>query len=86
MRVARTVAFVASVIAAAPLARAQNPAPDATKTGDTKVDAAQNPDDEKPATEASPAPAAAAPEPSGTGVPDTQSAAMQAYQRAASAR
>ena len=83
MRAARAVARVALVLAMAPVARAEEADSPGTKAGETKVGDTEKPDEAKPSTEGdATAHAAAAPEPSGTGVPDTQSAAMQAYQRA----
>jgi hypothetical protein len=77
-------AHVALVAAIAPLASAQPPSapkPDDAKTSEAKPDKTSKPDGEKPAEDAEAkagAEAAATP----TGTPDTQSAAMQAYQRA----
>jgi hypothetical protein len=82
MRVTPTVALVALAVAAAPLARAEDASPPSPKAGETSAGDVRSSDDEGPSSEAdAAAPATAAPEPSGS-VPDTQSAAMQAYQRA----
>ena len=77
MRVRRVLANAALVVAVSPLALAQAPA----KPSDAKVDEAPSAEGEKPAAPGAQAPA---PEPAASpaGTPDTQSAAMMAYQRA----
>jgi hypothetical protein len=77
MRVRRVLAHAALVVAVSPLASAQAPA----KPSDAKVDEAPSTEGEKPDAAGAPS---AAPEPaaSPSGTPDTQSAAMMAYQRA----
>jgi tetratricopeptide (TPR) repeat protein len=86
MRVARVIAHVALVAAAAPFAYAQSPTsspakPADAKAGEAKADETAKPDAEKAAEDGESKAGAEAPASPG-GVPDTQSAAMQTYQRA----
>ena len=76
MRVARAIGAAAFLVAVAPYARAQTPAP--TTTDDAAADSAPKSDDAKPP-EGAALTAETAPDEK---TPETQSAAMQAYQKA----